>query len=47
MSVRSPIKGTACAAPLAYAAVPVKLFPLLVTNAEAKAVGIKEEAYDQ
>jgi hypothetical protein len=25
----------------------LKLFPLLVTNAEAKAVGIKEEAYDQ
>jgi hypothetical protein len=47
MSVLSPIKGTACAAPLAYAAVLVKLFPLLVTNAEAKAVGIKEEAYDQ
>jgi hypothetical protein len=47
MSVRSPIKGDACAVLLADAAVPVKLFPLLVTNAEAKAVGIKEEAYDQ
>ncbi|HQS12672.1 MAG TPA: hypothetical protein PLJ45_05250 [Sphingorhabdus sp.] len=45
--MRSPIKGTASAAPLAHAAVPVKLFPLLVANAEAKAVGIKEEAYDQ
>ena len=45
--MRSPIKGAASAAPLAYAAVPVKLFPLLVTNAEAKAVGIKEEVYDQ
>lgn len=45
--MRSPIKGTASAAQLAYAAVPVKLFPLLVANAEAKAVGIKEEAYDQ
>jgi hypothetical protein len=47
MFVRSPIKGTASAAPLTYAAVQLKLFPLLVTNAEAKAVGIKEEAYDQ
>jgi hypothetical protein len=47
MSVRSPIKGNARAAPLAYAAVQLKLFPLLVTNAEAKAVGTKEEAYDQ
>jgi hypothetical protein len=45
--VRSPINGNARTPPLAYAAVPVKLFPLLVTNAEAKAVGIKEEAYDQ
>jgi hypothetical protein len=45
--VRSPIKGIARAAPLAYAAVQLKLFPLLVTNAEAKAVGIKEEAYVQ
>ncbi|WP_395635262.1 hypothetical protein [Sphingorhabdus sp.] len=45
--MRSPIKGIARAAPLAYAAVQLKLFPLLVTNAEAKAVGIKEEAYDQ
>ncbi|WP_397578761.1 hypothetical protein [Sphingorhabdus sp.] len=45
--MRSPIKGNARAAPLAYAAVQLKLFPLLVTNAEAKAVGIKEEAYDQ
>ncbi|WP_397577662.1 hypothetical protein [Sphingorhabdus sp.] len=45
--MHSPAKGTARTAPLAYAAVPVKLFPLLVTNAEAKAVGIKEEAYDQ
>jgi hypothetical protein len=45
--VRSPINGIARAAPLAYAAVQLKLFPLLVTNAEAKAVGIKEEAYDQ
>jgi hypothetical protein len=47
MSVRSPIKGAARTAPLAYTAVQLKLFPLLVTNAEAKAVGIKEEAYDQ
>jgi hypothetical protein len=47
MSVRSPIKGDACAALLAFATVQLKLFPLLVTNAEAKAVGIKEEAYDQ
>jgi hypothetical protein len=47
MSVRLPAKGNARAAPLGYAAVPLKLFPLLVTNAEAKAVGIKEQAYDQ